>query len=280
MRKLHVKVITDSVAKLCQEANFNLPNDVLEAIKEAKDKERSLIGKQILQSLIKNAKIAEDEKIPICQDTGTTIVFVKVGQDIQFEGGSLEEAIQQGVRKGYEEGYLRKSIVDDPFMRQNTGDNTPAIIHYEIVQGDQIELIVAPKGGGSENMSTVHMLTPSQGREGVIRTVVQAISKAGSNPCPPLIVGVGIGGNFETCALLAKKALLRDVGSFHPKEHIRELEQVMLKRINELGIGPQGLGGCTTAIAVHIETAPTHIASLPVGINIGCHVCRHKKITI
>lgn len=280
MRKLHVKVITDSVAKLCQEANFNLPNDVLEAIKEAKDKERSLIGKQILQSLIKNAKIAEDEKIPICQDTGTTIVFVKVGQDIQFEGGSLEEAIQQGVSKGYEEGYLRKSIVDDPFMRQNTGDNTPAIIHYEIVQGDQIELIVAPKGGGSENMSTVHMLTPSQGREGVIRTVVQAISKAGSNPCPPLIVGVGIGGNFETCALLAKKALLRDVGSFHPKEHIRELEQVMLKRINELGIGPQGLGGCTTAIAVHIETAPTHIASLPVGINIGCHVCRHKKITI
>lgn len=280
MRKLHVKVITDSVAKLCQEANFNLPNDVLEAIKEAKDKERSLIGKQILQSLIKNAKIAEDEKIPICQDTGTTIVFVKVGQDIQFEGGSLEEAIQQGVRKGYEEGYLRKSIVDDPFMRQNTGDNTPAIIHYEIVQGDQIELIVAPKGGGSENMSTVHMLTPSQGREGVIRTVVQAISKAGSNPCPPLIVGVGIGGNFETCALLAKKALLRGVGSFHPKEHIRELEQVMLKRINELGIGPQGLGGCTTAIAVHIETAPTHIASLPVGINIGCHVCRHKKITI
>ena len=280
MRKLHVRELTDSVARLCQEANFNLPDDVIEAIKEAEDKEESTIGKQILKSLIENAKIAQDEKIPICQDTGTTIVFVKVGQDIQFEGGSLEKAIQEGVQKGYGEGYLRKSIVDDPFMRQNTGDNNSAIIHYEIVEGDRIELIVAPRGGGSENMSTVHMLTPSQGREGVIRAIVQAVSKAGSNPCPPLIVGVGIGGNFETCALLAKKALLREVGSSHPQEHIKDLEQVILKRINELGIGPQGLGGRTTAIAVHIETAPTHIASLPVGINIGCHVCRHKKTTL
>lgn len=278
MKTLDVQLIIDNVAMLCQSANFELPQDVLEAIDNYTVKEESPIGKQILCSISENAKIAKDEKIPICQDTGTTVIFAKVGQDIKLVGGSLEGAIQEGVRKGYKEGYLRKSIVSDPLIRENTKDNTPAIIHYEIVEGDVLELIVAPKGGGSENMSAVHMLTPSQGREGVIDAVVKTVLQAGSNPCPPLVVGVGLGGNFETCAILAKKALLREIGSLHPREHIRELENVILQKINELGIGPQGLGGRTTALAVHIETAPTHIASLPVGINIGCHVCRHKKI--
>ena len=280
MRKIHVSEVTKAIAELCQKANFDLPADVLEKIKESFLKEESNLAKEILCDIMENASIAKDERIPICQDTGTAVIFAKVGQDIYFQGGSLEAAIQEGVRQGYGEGYLRKSIVSDPLIRRNTGDNTPAIIHYEIVEGDKLELTVAPKGGGSENMSGVRMLTPSQGREGVIEAVVDRVKKAGSNPCPPLIIGVGIGGNFETCALLAKKALLREVGTYHPEEHIRTLERDILKRVNELGIGPQGLGGCTTALDVHIETAPTHIASLPVGINLGCHVCRHKKVIL
>ena len=280
MRKLHVNDITKAIGDLCQKANFELPTDVLNKIRESASKEESTVAKEILKDMIENASIAKDEKIPICQDTGTAVVFAKVGQDIQFQGGSLEEAIQEGVRQGYQEGYLRKSIVSDPLIRSNTGDNTPAIIHYEIVDGDQLELIVAPKGGGSENMSGVRMLTPSQGRDGVIEAVVDVVKKAGSNPCPPLIIGVGIGGNFETCTLLAKKALLREVGIAHPKEHIQSLEEEILQKVNGLGIGPQGLGGDTTALGVHIEIGPTHIASLPVAINLGCHVCRHKKVIL
>lgn len=280
MRIMDINQITQAIATLCQEANFELPTDVLKKVEESVSSEESTIAKEILQDIIENAAIAKDECIPICQDTGTTVIFAKVGQGIQFRGGSLEGAIQEGVRKGYQEGYLRKSIVSDPLIRKNTGDNTPAIIHYEIVEGDKLELIVAPKGGGSENMSQVRMLTPSQGRNGVIEAVVDVVKKAGPNPCPPLIVGVGIGGNFETCALLAKKALLRDLGTGHPQEHIESLEKEIMQRVNELGIGPQGLGGKTTALAVHIETAPTHIASLPVGINLGCHVSRHRKVIL
>lgn len=280
MREIHVSQITQAIASLCQKANFELPIDVLKKVHECISNEESPIAKEILQDMIENAGIAKEECIPICQDTGTTVIFAKVGQGIQFQGGNLGEAIQEGVRKGYQEGYLRKSIVGDPLIRNNTGDNTPAIVHYEIVEGDKLELIVAPKGGGSENMSQVRMLTPSQGRKGVIEAVVDVVKKAGPNPCPPLIVGIGIGGNFETCALLAKKALLREIGTVHPQEHIKSLENEILKRVNELGIGPQGLGGKTTALGVHIETAPTHIASLPVGINLGCHVSRHKKVIL
>ena len=280
MKIIDVKQIAQAVATLCQEANFELPIDVLKKVQESARIEEGAIAKEILQDIVENANIAKDEAIPICQDTGTAVIFAKIGQDIQFQGGSLEGAIQEGVRKGYKEGYLRKSIVSDPLIRHNTGDNTPAIIHYEIVEGDKLELIVAPKGGGSENMSQVRMLTPSQARDGVIEAVVDVVKKAGPNPCPPLIVGVGIGGNFETCALLAKKALLREIGKVHPQEHIRSLEKEILQRVNQLGIGPQGLGGKTTALGVHIETAPTHIASLPVGINLGCHVSRHKKVIL
>jgi len=280
MKIIEVSQVTQAIATLCQRANFELPIDVFEKVKESVSREENPIAKEILQDMIENATIAKDECIPICQDTGTTVIFAKVGQDIQFQGGSLEEAIQEGVRRGYKEGYLRKSIVSDPLIRKNTGDNTPAIIHYEIVEGDKLELVVAPKGGGSENMSQVRMLTPSQGRDGVIEAVVDVVKKAGPNSCPPLIVGVGIGGNFETCALLAKKALLREVGKTHQEEHIKNLEKEILQRVNALGIGPQGLGGKTTALGVHIETAPTHIASLPVGINLGCHVSRHKKVIL
>lgn len=280
MKILHVDQITKAITDLSQEANFELPLDILMKLKQGAAEEDRAVAKEILHDIVENACIARDEKIPICQDTGTAVVFAKVGQDITFQGGSLEAAIQEGVRQGYEKGYLRKSIVSDPLIRKNTGDNTPAIIHYEIVAGEELELIVAPKGGGSENMSQVRMLTPSQGRQGVIEAVVDVIRQAGANPCPPLIVGIGIGGNFETCALLAKKALLRKVGMAHPQEHIKTLEEEILEKVNGLGIGPQGLGGYTTALGVHIETGPTHIASLPVGINLGCHVCRHKKVTL
>ncbi len=280
MRILEVKEVTKAVARLCKSANYDLPIDVLTKIQEGLAQEKNTVPQEILKDIIDNAKIAKDEEIPICQDTGTAVIFAKVGQAIHFQGGSLDLAIQEGVRQGYETGYLRKSMVSDPFIRKNTGDNTPAIIHYEIVEGDQLKLIVAPKGGGSENMSQVRMLTPSQGRQGVIEAVVDVVRQAGPNPCPPLVIGVGVGGNFETCALLAKEALMRELGTIHPQDHIHQLEKEILRQVNTLDIGPQGLGGMTTALAVHIKTAPTHIASLPVGINLACHVSRHKKIIL
>jgi len=280
MKIIHFNEIVAAVKILCIEANYYLPEDIYEVLKQSEVLEESPIGKDILKDICINADIAKQDNIPICQDTGTAVFFVKLGQEVHISGGLLEEAINEGVRQGYKEGYLRKSIVENALYRKNTGDNTPAIVHYEIVAGEHLEMLIAPKGGGSENMSKVYMLTPSQGIEGVKKTVLEAVTLAGPNACLPIVVGIGLGGNFEKCALLAKKALTRAIGT--PNEDVRmaQLEKELLEEINKLGIGPQGLGGSTTALAVHIETYPCHIASMPLGINMGCHVNRHKYIQL
>lgn len=279
MRKINVREVTEKVRDLCIAANYELGADVLDAFERAIGQEESPVAKDILRQLIENAQIARDERIPICQDTGFTVVFVELGQGVHLVGGDLNEAIHQGVREGYQEGYLRKSVCH-PFSRTNTGDNTPAIIHLEMVPRDRLRLIVAPKGGGSENMSQVVMLTPSVGIEGIRDYVVGRVREAGSNPCPPTIIGVGIGGTFEQAALIAKKALLRPVGSQNPDPELGPLENALLDQINRLGIGPQGLGGRTTSLAVHVNMMPCHIASLPVAVNIQCHAHRHKEVTL
>jgi len=276
MREIDVKLITEKVKDLCMEANTDLGEDVLEAFDRAIEKEESPLGVEILKELKENARIARDEKVAICQDTGFAVVFIELGQDVHLVGGGLKEAIFEGVRQGYRDGYLRKSICH-PFTRANTGDNTPAIIHTEVVRGDQVKITVAPKGGGSENMSRVVMLTPSDGIEGIKRYVVQRVKESGSNPCPPTIVGVGIGGTFELAAFLAKKSLLRPLGSKNQDPELDKLESEILEEINRLGIGPQGLGGRTTSLAVHILMMPCHIASLPLAVNIQCHAQRHKE---
>jgi len=279
MREINVKLITEKVRELCMEANTNLGEDVLQAFDGAMKKEESPLGLEILKELKENARIAKEEKVAICQDTGFAVVFVELGQDVHLIGGDLKEAIFEGVRQGYQDGYLRKSICH-PFTRANTGDNTPAIIHTEIVSGDEVKITVAPKGGGSENMSRVIMLTPSDGVEGIKRYVLQRVKESGSNPCPPTIVGVGIGGTFEEAALLAKKSLLRPLGSKNPDLELDQLEFDLLTEINKLGIGPQGLGGRTTSLAVHILMMPCHIASFPLAVNIQCHAQRHKEVVI
>ncbi|MTI82424.1 MAG: fumarate hydratase [Firmicutes bacterium] len=278
MKVVRVDQIIEEVARMCQEANYNLGQDVIDAFKNAYEAEQSVTGKDILQQLIENAQIAKNESVPMCQDTGFSVFFVELGQEVHVEGGGLEDAINEGVRKGYQEGYLRKSIVGHPLERQNTGDNTPAVIHIRVVPGDKLKITVAPKGGGSENMSAIKMLKPAQGVEGVKDFVVETVKEAGPNPCPPIIVGVGIGGTFEKAALLAKEALLRPVGEPSSDPYAADLEQELLELVNKLGIGPQGLGGKTTALAVHVNTHPAHIASLPVAVNINCHASRHKEI--
>ena len=275
MREINVDIIKENIKEMCIEANHFLSDDMKEALNCAKMKEKSPLGGQILSQLQENLKIAGEEMIPICQDTGMAVVFMEIGQEVHFVGGSLEEAIHEGVRQGYVEGYLRKSVVKDPLIRENTKDNTPAIIHYSIKNGDQVKITVAPKGFGSENMSRVFMLKPADGEEGVKNVIIQAVKDAGPNACPPMTVGVGVGGTFEKCALMAKHALTRKVGEHSPHEHIERMEKEVLEEINALGIGPAGLSGSTTAFAVNIETYPTHIAGLPVGINICCHVNRH-----
>lgn len=280
MRTIHVDRVTACVEKLCMEANYYLNGDILKAMEEAIHKERSENGRMILESLVKNAHIAQEERLAICQDTGMAVVFVEVGQDVHITGGSLYDGIQEGVRRGYQKGCLRCSVVKHPLKRENTGDNTPAVIHTEIVPGDGLRIEVAPKGFGSENMSAVAMLKPSDGMKGVKDFIVNTVSVAGPNPCPPIIVGVGIGGTMEKAALLAKKALLRPVGSRSEDAVAAVLEQELLDEINRLGIGPAGIGGSTTAFAVHVEVFPTHIAGLPVAVNIGCHVTRHAAANL
>lgn len=275
MRTLHTDEIIQNVKEMCIEANIHLSKDMQEAIQTAREDETGQLGKQILGQLCENMEIAAKEEIPICQDTGMAIFFVKLGQDLHIEGMNLTDAINEGVRQGYEEGYLRKSVVKDPLIRENTKDNTPAIIHYDIVPGEQLEILIAPKGFGSENMSRVFMLKPADGAEGVKNAVIQAVMDAGPNACPPLVVGVGVGGDFEKAAIMAKKALTRNVQEYSPLPHIREMEEELLTVINQSGIGPGGLGGKTTAIAVNIETYSTHIAGLPVAVNMCCHVNRH-----
>jgi fumarate hydratase subunit alpha len=279
VREVDVALITERVKALCMEANFDLGQDVLGAFKKAREEEESPAGIEILGQLEENAAIARQERVPICQDTGIAVVFVELGQDVYLVGGELHNAIYDGVRQGYQEGYLRKSLCH-PFTRANTGDNTPAVIHVEIVPGDRVKLIVAPKGGGSENMSRVTMLTPAVGKKGIVEYVVQRVKESGSNPCPPTIVGVGIGGTFEQAALLAKKALLRPIGSENPDPELASLEGEILEQINRLGIGPQGLGGRTTSLAVHVNMMPCHIASLPLAVNIQCHAHRHKEAVV
>ena len=280
MRVISVDTITKNIKEMCIEANYFLSDDMKCVFWEAMNKEESPLGKQILNQLQENLSIAGNDMIPICQDTGMAVVFVKVGQDVHFEGGNITDAINEGVRQGYIEGYLRKSVVKDPIERINTNDNTPAIIHYEIVAGDQVHITVAPKGFGSENMSRVFMLKPADGIEGVKEAILTAVRDAGPNACPPMVVGVGIGGTFEKCALMAKHALTRDLKEESDIPYVRELEKEMLEKINGLGIGPGGLGGTVTALAVNIETYPTHIAGLPVAINICCHANRHVNRVI
>lgn len=279
MRVIKSDEIIKKVKEICISANINLGNDVLNAINEGIKKEESSLGKNVLKVLIDNTKIAREKNIPLCQDTGMAVFFVKLGQQVIIEGDTIEEAINEGVRQGYEEGYLRKSVVD-PISRINTKDNTPAIIHYEVTEGDELVIEFAPKGFGSENMSKLKMLKPSDGIDGVKKFIIDAVSDAGPNPCPPIVVGVGIGGTIDKCAQISKKALFRDIGNHNKDDNIAELEIELLKKINDLGIGPQGLGGNTTALAVHIETFPTHIAGLPVVVNINCHASRHKKVII
>lgn len=280
MRQIHVNEIIEHVASLCIKANCVISDDIREAFIVKKEEEVSPIGKDILEQLLKNSKIAEEGQKPICQDTGMAVVFVEIGQDVHLVGGNIEDAINEGVRQGYEIGFLRKSVVKDPLDRVNTGDNTPAVIHYEIKPGTELKITVAPKGFGSENMSRMYMLKPADGIEGVKEAILDAVEKAGPNACPPIIVGVGIGGTFEKAALMSKKALLSGVEDHSELTHIKELEIEMLEKINKLGIGPQGLGGRTTALAIHINTYPTHIAGLPVAVNISCHVTRHESVTI
>ena len=275
MRSVDVSIVTRNIKEMCIQANHFLSEDMDIAMKNAVETEEAPLGKQILTQLQENLKIAVDDMIPICQDTGMAVVFIEVGQEVHFEGGSLTDAINEGVRQGYVEGYLRKSVVGDPIIRENTKDNTPAVIHYNIVPGDKVKIKVAPKGFGSENMSRVFMLKPADGIEGVKNAILTAVQDAGPNACPPMVVGVGIGGTFEKCALMAKDALTREVGTHSDIQWVKDLEEEMLETINKLGIGPGGLGGTTTALAVNVNTYPTHIAGLPVGINICCHVNRH-----
>lgn len=280
MRTLNVEEISKNIKEMCIEANHFLSKDMDIAMKNAVSTEKSPLGKKILSQLQDNLKIAGKDMIPICQDTGMAVVFLEIGQDVHFEGGNLEDAVNGGIRRGYVDGYLRKSVVKDPILRENTKDNTPGIIHYKIVPGDQVKIKVAPKGFGSENMSRVFMLKPADGIEGVKEAVLTAVKDAGPNACPPMVVGVGIGGTFEKCALMAKEALTREVGSHSDIPYVKELEEELLERINKIGIGPGGLGGSTTALAVNVNTYPTHIAGLPVAVNICCHVNRHVIRTI
>lgn len=280
IRTIRVEEITKNIKEMCIEANHFLSLDMAEAMKCAEKNEEAPLGKQILEQLQENLKIAGEDMIPICQDTGMAVVFLEIGQDVHLEGGALEDAVNEGVRQGYVEGYLRKSVVGDPLIRENTKDNTPAVLHTRIVDGGQVKIKVAPKGFGSENMSRVFMLKPAEGIEGVKDAVLTAVKDAGPNACPPMVVGVGIGGTFEKCALMAKEALTREVGSHSEIEYVKELEEELLTKINSLGIGPGGLGGTTTALTVNINTYPTHIAGLPVAVNICCHVNRHVIRTI
>lgn len=275
MRTLNVSDITDNIKEMCIEANHYLTGDMKNALKTAVETEKAPLGKQVLEQIQENLKIAGEDMIPICQDTGMAVVFLEVGQEVHLTGGSLEEAVNEGVRRGYTEGFLRKSVVGDPIYRENTKDNTPAVIHYEIVSGEQVKITVAPKGFGSENMSRVFMLKPADGLEGVKKAIITAVTEAGPNACPPMVVGVGIGGTFEKCAMMAKKALLRPIDQHSEIPYVKELEEELLEKINHSGIGPGGLGGTTTALAVNINTYPTHIAGLPVAVNICCHVNRH-----
>lgn len=280
MREVNVSIITDNIREMCIEANHFLTDDMKNVFENAVKNEESALGKQVLGQLEENLKVAGEDMIPICQDTGMAVVFINVGQDVHLTGGDITDAINEGVRRGYVEGYLRKSVVKDPIYRENTKDNTPAVIHFNIVPGDKVDITVAPKGFGSENMSRVFMLKPADGIEGVKEAILTAVKDAGPNACPPMVVGVGIGGTFEKCAYLAKKALTRDLNEESPVEYVRDLEKEMLEKINKLGIGPGGLGGTQTALAINIETYPTHIAGLPVAVNICCHVNRHSHRVI
>lgn len=280
VREVPVDEVVQTVANMCKDANYYLGEDMVAALKQAKETEESPVGREILDQILENQQIAREENLPICQDTGVAVFFVEVGQDVHLVGGSLEDAINEGVRRGYKEGYLRKSMVANPWKRTNTGDNTPAIIHTRLVPGDKIRLVFAAKGGGSENMSALKMLKPADGLEGVQKFVVDTVDNAGPNACPPLVVGVGVGGNFEECALLAKKALLRPVGTHHQDPEVAAVEKALLEKINKLGVGPQGLGGTTTAVAVNVEVMPCHIASLPCAVNIQCHANRHLEVVL
>lgn len=280
MRTIHTDEIINHVSEMCIEANLHLSEDIKAAIHKGTKSEKSPLGRRILGQLEENMAIAAAEQIPICQDTGMAVVFVKIGQEVHMEGILLEDAINEGIRKGYTEGYLRKSVVSDPVLRENTKDNTPGIIHYEIVPGEQLEITVAPKGFGSENMSKIYMLKPADGIEGVKDAILNTVREAGPNACPPMVVGVGIGGDFEKCAVMAKQALTRDIDEHSKIPYVKELEIELLNKINRMGIGPGGLGGTTTALGVNINTYPTHIAGLPVAVNICCHVARHIKRTI
>lgn len=280
MREIDVSQITEVVARLCIEANYYLPKDIREAILKCRAEEDGAIAQDVLDNIITNFEIAEKESVPICQDTGMACVFLEVGQEVHLTGGALYDAVNEGVRKGYAEGYLRKSVVKDPVRRGNTGDNTPAMIYTDIVPGDQVKITVGPKGFGSENMSQIRMFKPSAGLQGIKDFILEVVETAGPNPCPPMVVGVGIGGTFDKCALLAKKALMRSADTSNPDPYYADLEKEMLEKINQLGIGPQGFGGKTTAIALNIETLPTHIAGMPCAVNINCHVTRHKSEVI
>ena len=280
IREINVKTVTETVKEMCIRANYYMSPDMDDAMKKAVETEKSQLGKKILNQLQENLQIADKEMIPICQDTGMAVIFLEIGQDVHFTGGYLEDAVNEGVRQGYTEGYLRKSVVKDPLIRENTKDNTPAVIHTKIVPGDHVHITVAPKGFGSENMSRIFMLKPADGIEGVKNAILTAVRDAGPNACPPMVVGVGIGGTFEKCALMAKKALTREAGSHSDIPYVKDMEVEMLDKINRLGIGPGGLGGTTTALAVNINTYPTHIAGLPVAVNICCHVNRHIVRTI
>lgn len=281
MRELDVSEITDALREMCISSNVFLGDDVKRAIREAREAEESPLGREILDVILENHEISEKNDMPLCQDTGFAVVFLEIGQDVHLTGGYLEDAVNEGVRRGYKDGYLRKSIVDDPSMdRKNTGDNTPAVIHTRIVPGEKVHVVFAPKGGGSENMSEVRMMTAADGIEGIKDFVVERVRKSGGNPCPPIVVGVGVGGTFEKCAYLAKKAVLRPLGEHNPDPRYAEVEEELLRRINDLGIGPAGFGGRTTALGVNVETFPCHIASMPVAVNIQCHASRHKQRTL
>jgi fumarate hydratase subunit alpha len=280
MREISTQDITKAVKGLCIDANYNLGEDVQEALRKAYQKEESPVGKATLQQIIDNFEIAKQGEFPICQDTGFSVFFVDLGDQICIKDGNLFDAINEGVRQGYKDGYLRKSILADPIERKNTGDNTPSVIHLNVVKGDKLKIIIAPKGGGSENMSEVRMMKPADGVEGVKQFVLDMVKRSGSNPCPPIVVGVGIGGTFEKCAEMAKRALLRTIGSKHPNPFYAQLEAELLEKVNKLGIGPQGFGGTQTALAVFVETYPCHIASFPAAVNINCHAARHKEVTL
>lgn len=280
MREINVKSIIEEVSKLCVKANYFLNTDIKQAMEKGMENEKSHIGREILDKLLQNAKLAAEKNMAICQDTGMAVVFITIGQDVHITGGGLAQAINEGVRRGYKDGYLRKSVVGDPIERINTGDNTPAIIHYDIVEGDILKIELAPKGFGSENMSALKMLKPSDGIEGVKNFILDTVDNAGPNPCPPIVVGVGVGGTMEKASILAKRALFRPINVRSDIEYVRDLENEMLEKINELGIGPAGLGGNTTALAVNVETYPTHIAGLPVAVNISCHVTRHAEVLL